>query len=125
MGPSRPEAHQYSADQSQYVPPLQSWPPSAPQAQPAPGNVVPQRSVLAPWLFVALGLIIPISALITAVWAGFQARSGDRRYVWIAIVGFVLFVVVFKARYEAATNELNEILRDGGAGSPPAQPRQP
>lgn len=108
---------QYTPDQSQYIPPLESWPPQAPQthgyqatqeygapqqysnqpfmqdynqgyAPPAPPE---QPSVTLPWIFVALGFFIPLSALIVGVWALTRTHS-DSRYTWIAFAGFGMFV---------------------------------
>jgi hypothetical protein len=92
--------HQYSPDQSQYVPPLESWPPQAPtshgyaataydyQAPAAPAR----PSVLLPWILVACGLIIPLVALIVALWAWTRSHS-DSRYTAIMFGGFGVFAL--------------------------------
>ena len=96
---------QYRPDQSQYIPPLESWPPQASQTR---GNDVnphvnpydympppapPRRpSVVAPWFVVALGLLIPLSALIAGIWAWTRTHS-DSRYTAIAFAGFGVFAL--------------------------------
>jgi hypothetical protein len=109
MGGQRPTTNQYGAtapygapaqgynDQSQYVPPLQSWPPQAPGA---PVYAQPKRSLVAPWLFVGLGLIIPLSALIAGIWGASKAKD-DERCKAIAIVGIAVFLVMFAVNVAA------------------------
>lgn len=94
-----PNSPQYSPDQSQYVPALESWPPQCPtgylpadsfhQQVPAP----PQRdSVTLPWIFAGLGLLIPLSALTVGILALTRTHS-DNRYVHIALAGFGVFAL--------------------------------
>jgi hypothetical protein len=116
-----PEAPTYTADQSQYVAPLQSWPPQASQA---PVHVAPRRSIVLPWVFVALGVIIPLSALITGIWAMVQARGGDRRYVTIAVVGIAVFLLLFWVRFRAGMGAYEDFTR-GDAPAGPTQPSTP
>lgn len=121
MSVNGPETPKYGPNESQYIPPLETWPPQQPTQQ-APGApmatgwqyhdphgtmspygmqptdvpVLPQiekRSVVVPWIFVALGLIIPLSALIVGIWAAIQARHEvDKRFHAVAAAGIGLFV---------------------------------
>lgn len=131
-------SQQYTPDQSQYVPPLQSWPPQAPQAQqPQQYQQWPQqfqhqaydhryveerKSVVLPWIFVGLGIFIPLSALIAGIWALFQVRKRDARYLWIGIVGITVAVVMvaLALQYNSPPD-----FSSTTPGTPPAQPAQP
>lgn len=120
-------AQQYSPDQSQYVPPLESWPP---KYQPSVIYVERCRSIVLPWIFVVLGLIIPISALITAIWAVPKARDGDSRYTVISIVGFVLFFFMCWLIWNQVQTESQEFrgnpeYPNGAPVAPPADPSAP
>jgi hypothetical protein len=92
---------QYDPNQSQYIPPLETWPPQDPathgyrtgaydfQAPPPPA----QPSVTVPWIFVGLGLIIPLTALIAGIW-GLTRSHSDNRYTAIAFGGFGVFALM-------------------------------
>lgn len=92
---------QFSPDQSQYIPPLETWPPQGPSAyshhmhaddiKPPPAPELP--SVTLPWIFVALGLLIPLSALIVGIWSLTRTHS-DNRYVTLAFAGFGVFALM-------------------------------
>ena len=112
---------QYSADQSQYVPPLESWPP---KYQPTVVYVERPRSVVGPWLFILLGLVIPISALITAIWAIPKARAGDSRYTVISVAGFTLFFLIAWLLWNQVQTEAEDLYNQGAspAGLPVEQP---
>jgi hypothetical protein len=107
MGPSRPEAitppqadlptaNQYD---SQYVAPLQTLPPTAQQStsyvEAGDGAKVPRHSVVVPWIAVAMGLVVPLFALLTALWAVSCAREGDMRHVPLALAGFAVFALAY------------------------------
>jgi hypothetical protein len=102
MAPNGSDAttQQYDPDQSQYVPPLETWPPQGPathgyrtgaydfQAPPPPAR----EPVVAQWIFVGLGLIVPLSALVVGLWALTRTHS-DSRYTRIAFAGFGVFAL--------------------------------
>ena len=112
MSPNSPETptQKYGPDQSQYIPPLESWPPQAPamnQYQPhaydhheiaAPPA---QESVVVPWCFVGLGILIPLSALIVGIWALTRTHS-DNRYVTLAFAGCGVFAVMMVVKLSGA-----------------------
>jgi hypothetical protein len=121
MSVNGPETPKYGPNESQYIPPLETWPPQQPaQAQQGPAMagwqyhdphgtstaygiqptevpVLPQiekRSVVVPWIFVGLGLLIPLSALIVGIWAAIQARHEvDKRFHAVAAAGLGLFAL--------------------------------
>ena len=111
MGPDRTDTtpQPYRPDQSQYIPPLESWPP---QGQATPNYVAtaydfqapppPARpSVLLPWLLVGCGLIIPLVALIVGLWAWTRSHS-DNRYTAVMFGGIGMFALVFLLNASAA-----------------------
>ena len=126
-GPQNPA---YTPDQSQYIPPLQSWPPQAPQAAHVPQfspvpYTEPQHSVVLPWIFVALGLVIPLSALIAGIWALTKVRERGGRYLAIGISGIGLFLVMLAIMIPAAMDEANKEMKFSNGQSQPAPPSQP
>jgi hypothetical protein len=112
---------QYGPNESQYIPPLETWPPQQPMqaqqtpmasgwqyhdphgtlspygGQPTDVPVLPQiekRSVVVPWIFVGIGVLIPLSALVVGIWAMIQARHEvDKRFHAIAAVAMGLFTL--------------------------------
>ena len=139
MGSSRPEAivppqagtpttNQYSPDQSQYVPPLQSWPPQGqqvPQFSPVPYTQAPQHSVVLPWIFVAIGLVIPLSALIAGIWALTKVRERGSRYLAIGISGIGLFLVMLAIYVPKAMDDAKKEMKFSNGQTQPAPPSQP
>jgi hypothetical protein len=101
-------AQQYTAAQSQYVAPLESWPPPAQQAPPANNYLTSRQPLGVTWGFIAVGQIIPIVGLITAIWAMTQARD-DRRYYWVAAVGFGLIILRFWFVMHASTRAFYDV----------------
>ena len=108
--PSNP----YSPNESQYVAPLQAWPPQE-LLTPMQDE---RKPVILPWLFVALGIIMPLSAIITAIYAGSKTRDGDSRYFYIAVAGVIVFVVMMWIGIEAAKEEHDKMFPDRSAPKP-------
>ena len=83
-------AQEAAAVQPQYAPPSEGW---ASPAQAAAATLVPseQGPGLLPWLFVALGFFIPLSALATGVWATLRTRDHGG-YFPIALGAFAVLL---------------------------------
>ena len=129
MGASRPEVNQFTPDQSQYVPPLQSWPPQqahVPQFSTVPASAEQKHSVVLPWIFVALGLVLPLSALVVGIWACFKVRERGGRYLAIAVSGLGLFCVMLAIVWPQAKEQAErELSNPNGPGMPaPAEKPQ-